>query len=48
MNLILRAHENPSDPVWSVIIMVIIALLGTTYYIYYLMNLASGEIEEDT
>ena len=45
MNLILRAHENFNDPVWGVIWMIIIALLGTGYYIYYLMKMANEEME---
>ncbi len=45
MNLLLRVHENPNDPVWSVIVMVLLALLGTSYYIYYLMVLAADEYE---
>jgi hypothetical protein len=46
MNLILRTHENFSDPVWSVIFMVILACLGASYYIYYILNLAFSEYED--
>ena len=45
MNLILRAHENFNDPVWGVIWMVLLAVLGAGYYIYYLMKLANDEYE---
>jgi len=48
MNLILRTHENLNDPVWGVIIMLGIGLLGTAYYIYYLMVIASGEMDDET
>ena len=47
MNLILRAHENYNDPTWSVIISIILLLIGTGYYIVYIMRLAFEEMEED-
>tara|TARA_A200000159_G_C7317887_1_gene337486 strand:+ start:739 stop:945 length:207 start_codon:yes stop_codon:yes gene_type:complete len=45
MNLLLRTHENLNDPVWSVIISIIILLIGTFYYIYTIMKLAFQEFE---
>ena len=37
MNLLLRPLDNPADPVWSVIILVIIAVgLALGYVIYIL------------
>tara|TARA_Y100000994_G_scaffold5389_1_gene5108 strand:- start:449 stop:685 length:237 start_codon:yes stop_codon:yes gene_type:complete len=46
MNLFLRPLENPNDPVWSVIISLIILLAGTFYYIYTIMTMAYGEMNE--
>ena len=48
MNLILRSHENVNDPVWSVIYLLIILLLGTGYYILYIMKTAYYEIDHGT
>ena len=45
MELLLRAHENPADPVWSVIFLVLLATAGASYYIYYLIKLAFDEYE---
>ena len=45
MNLLLRVHENPADPVWSVIFLTFLAVAGATYYIYYVMNLAFSEYD---
>ena len=45
VNLILRTHENFNDPVWSVILCIIILLLGTGYYILYIMRTAFYELE---
>ena len=47
MNLILRTHENFNDPVWGVIWMILIALLGTGYYIFYLMKMADDELTDE-
>ena len=47
MNLLLRPLNNPNDPVWSVIISLIILLVGVTYYIYTIMNMAFQELEND-
>ena len=46
MNLILRPLENSSDPVWSVIIGLIIFLAGVTYYIVYIMRMAFNELND--
>ena len=45
MNLILRTHENFNDPVWSVILCIIILLLGIGYYILYIMRTAFYELK---
>ena len=47
MNLVLRPLENANDPVWSVIISLIILLMGVTYYIVYIMRMAFKELEND-
>ena len=46
MNLFLRPLENHNDPVWSVIISLIILLGGVTYYIVYIMRMAFDELED--
>ena len=46
MNLLLRSLDNPDDPVWSVIILLIIFLTGVTYYIVYIMGMAFDELED--
>jgi len=47
MNLFLKPLDNTSDPVWSVIILLIILLVGVSYYIYTIMKYAFGELEDD-
>ena len=47
MNLLLRTHENYNDPTWSVIISVIILLMGTGYYIAYIMRMAFDEMNNE-
>ena len=47
MNLLLRPLENANDPVWSVIILLVILLMGVTYYIVYIMRMAFKELEND-
>ena len=47
MNLILRPLDNSSDPVWSVIISIIILLAGVTYYIVYIMRMAFDELKDE-
>ena len=46
MNLILRPLDNVADPVWSVIISIIILLAGVTYYIVYIMRMAFDELND--
>ena len=43
MNLILRPLDNPNDPVWSVIIMVILALAMAVYVIIYILGVDERE-----
>ena len=43
MNLILRPHENYNDPVWSVIISIIILLIGVAYIIVYILGIDDKE-----
>ena len=47
MNLLLRPLDNPNDPVWSVIISIIILLIGVGYYIRYIMRMAFDELNND-
>ena len=47
MELLLRPLENPNDPVWSVIISIIILLAGVTYYIVYIMRMAFDEMKDE-
>ena len=47
MELLLRPLENPNDPVWSVIISLIILLAGVTCYIVYIMRMAFDELEDE-
>ena len=46
MNLILKPLDNPNDPVWSVIIMVILAVAGAFYCIYYILRMAFAELDD--
>ena len=43
MNLILKPLDNPDDPVWSVIIMVILALAMAVYVIIYILGVDERE-----
>ena len=43
MNLLLRPLDNPNDPVWSVIIMVILALAMTVYVVIYILGIDEKE-----
>ena len=43
MNLVLRPLENPNDPVWSVIISIIILLAGVFYVIIYILRIDESE-----
>ena len=47
MNLLLRPLTNANDPVWSVIILLIILLSGVAYYIVYIMRMAFDELKDD-
>lgn len=47
MNLILRTHENVNDPVWGVIISILILLVGVSYYIVYIMRIAFDELNDE-
>ena len=43
MNLILRPIEDINDPVWSVIISIIILLAGVFYVIVYILGIDERE-----
>jgi hypothetical protein len=43
----LRPHDYVNDPVWSVIILLIILLAGVTYYIVYIMRMAFAELNDE-
>ena len=45
MNLLLRPLDNPADPVWLVIILVIIAVGLSLGYIVYILGEAFEELE---
>ena len=45
MNLVLRPLDTPGDPVWSVIILVIIAVGLATGYVIYILRQAFAELE---
>ena len=47
MELFLRPLENPNDPVWSIILILVILLGGVGYYIYTIMKLAFEELEDE-
>ena len=47
MELILKQHDNVNDPIWSVIIGLIVFLLGASYYILYIMRISYKELEEN-
>ena len=47
MNLILRPLDNVTDPVWSVIISIVILLAGVTYYIVYIIRMAFDELKDE-
>ena len=52
MNLVLRPLDNVNDPVWSVIICVILAVVMTATYVVYIIKLSytelnNGSIEND-
>jgi len=43
MNLLLRPLDNPSDPVWSVIIMTFIVVVMAVYSIIYILRIDKRE-----
>jgi multisubunit Na+/H+ antiporter MnhC subunit len=43
MNLLLRPLDNPNDPVWSVIIMVILVVAMAVYVIIYILGIDKRE-----
>ncbi|AOO13220.1 hypothetical protein LIS021110_106 [Cyanophage S-RIM14] len=43
MNLVLRPLDNVNDPVWSVIFMVLLAVAGAFYCIYYILGIDEKE-----
>ena len=45
MNLLLRPLDNANDPVWSVIIMVIMALGLALFVVIYILNQAFAELD---
>ena len=45
MNLLLRPLDIPGDPVWSVIILVIIAVVGMLGYVIYILRMAFAELK---
>ncbi len=47
MNLLLRPLDNANDPVWSVIISLVILLAGVMWYIVYIMRMAFDELEDE-
>ena len=46
MNLLFRPLDYPSDPVWSVIILVVIAVGLATGYVVYILRQAFAELED--
>jgi hypothetical protein len=46
MNLLLRPLDNANDPVWSVIIMVIMALGMALYAVVYILRIAFAELKD--
>ncbi|MAQ90965.1 MAG: hypothetical protein CMM03_14005 [Rhodopirellula sp.] len=46
MNLLLRPLENPNDPVWSVIISIILLLIGVAWVIRYILLVDTREAQD--
>ncbi len=46
MNLVLRTHENVNDPVWSVIISVILAVVLALGYVIYILKISYTELND--
>jgi hypothetical protein len=45
MNLLLRPLDNANDPVWSVIICVILGVAGALFVVVYILRQAFAELE---
>jgi len=45
MNLLLRPLDNANDPVWSVIICVILAVAGALFVVIYILREAFAELD---
>jgi hypothetical protein len=46
MNLLLRPLDYPSDPVWSVIILTVIAVGLALGYVIYILRIAFAELKD--
>ena len=46
MNLLLRPLDSVVDPVWSVIICVILAVAGAVFVVIYILREAFAELED--
>ena len=46
MNLLLRPLDNANDPVWSVIICVMLAVAGALFVVIYILREAFAELED--
>ena len=46
MNLVLRPLDSVTDPVWSVIIMVILAVALAMVFVVYILREAFAELED--
>ena len=46
MNLLLRPLDNANDPVWSVIICVMLAVAGALFVVVYILRQAFAELED--
>ena len=46
MNLLLRPLDNANDPVWSVIICVILAVAGALFVVVYILRQAFAGVRK--
>jgi hypothetical protein len=46
VNLLLRPLDNANDPVWSVIICVILAVAGALFVVVYILRQAFAELDD--
>ena len=44
MNLLLRPLDNNNDPVWSVIISIMLLLVGVFYVVVYILGIDKREV----